>query len=65
MQVIKLPITTKLQSKMLDYILRVFDSQGNVVEALRFKGYSGHSMWDEEYFIKTQYPKEKGFTIDW
>lgn len=65
MKVTKLPVTTKLQSQMLDYIMRVINSKGEVVEALRFRGYSGTAMWDEESFIRVKYPKSQGFSIDW
>jgi hypothetical protein len=65
MKVTKLRKNSKLQSKMLDYILRVIDSKGKVVEAWRFQGYSGHSMWDEETYFKRRYPKDQGFSIEW
>ena len=65
MKVTKLRTTTKLQSKMLDYILRVVDSKDKVVEAWRFQGYSGHSMWDVETSFKHKYPKSKGYSIEW
>jgi hypothetical protein len=50
---------------MLDYILRVIDSKGKVIEAWRFKGYSGHSMWDEETFFKRRYPISEGYSVEW
>ena len=65
MEMTKLPNDTKLQSEMLNYILRVINAKGEVVEAWQYKGYSGHSMWDSEKFFKDMYPKEKGYTIDW
>jgi hypothetical protein len=65
MKVTKLRTNTRLQSQMLDYILRVIDSKGKVIEAWRFKGYSGHSMWDEETFFKRRYPSSEGYSIEW
>ena len=65
MKVTKLRTNTRLQSQMLDYILRVIDSKGKVIEAWRFKGYSGHSMWDEETFFKRRYPISEGYSIEW
>jgi hypothetical protein len=50
---------------MLNYILRVMDEKGEVVEAWQYKGYSGHAMWDVESDYKTLFPKESGYTIDW
>jgi len=63
--VTRLPNDTKLQSQMLEYILRVLDKEGKVVEAWKYKGYSGHSMWDVESWFYQAYPKKDGYTIDW
>jgi hypothetical protein len=64
-KVIRLPNDTKLESQMLNYILRVMDEKGEVVEAWQYKGYSGHAMLDVESDYKTLFPKESGYTIDW
>lgn len=64
-KVTQLPLNTELQSQMMDYIIRVFDKDGNVVEVWRYQGYSGHSMWDVEAGFRHEFPKERGFTIDW
>jgi hypothetical protein len=64
-KVIRLPNDTKLQSQMLNYILKVMDEKGEVVEAWQYEGYSGHAMWDVESDYKRLFPKEKGYTIDW
>ena len=64
-KVIKLPKSTKLQSQMLNYIVRVINSKGKVVEAWQYEGYSGHSMWDIVCDFRHAFPQEKGYTIDW
>ena len=64
-KVIRLPNDTKLESQMLNYILKVMDEKGEVVEAWKYKGYSGHAMWDVESDYKRLFPKESGYTIDW
>lgn len=61
----KLPLDTKLQSQMLNYIVRVIDSKGEIVEVWQYEGYSGNSMWDIVCDFRHAFPKEKGFTIEW
>ena len=64
-KIIRLPNDTKLESQMLNYILKVMDEKGEVVEAWQYEGYSGHAMWDVESDYKRLFPKENGYTIDW
>jgi hypothetical protein len=64
-KIIRLPNDTKLESQMLNYILKVMDEKGEVVEAWQYEGYSGHAMWDVESDYKRLFPKESGYTIDW
>ena len=52
-------------SQMLDYVIVVRDKKGKFVEAARYQGYSGHAMWDVEDDWRNQYPRNKGFTIEW
>ena len=52
-------------SRMLDYTIVVRDKKGKFVEAARYEGYSGHAMWDVEDGWRNQYPRDKGFTIEW
>ena len=64
-KIIRLPNDTKLESQMLNYILKVIDEKGEVVEAWQYEGYSGYVMWDVESDYKRLFPKESGYTIDW
>jgi hypothetical protein len=63
--VTKLPANTEIQSQMLDYVVRIYDANNEIVEVWRYEGYSGNSMWDEERHFYKLYPKHKGYRIDW
>jgi hypothetical protein len=52
------------ESQMLDYAANIY-KEGKFVICVRYEGYSGTAAHDEIKDLRTEYPAQQGYRIEW